>query len=230
MSTDSWQIEFKRADTEWTSDEYAEVRNVVGSAAVSVSSDTFSDIAPGVLRHTITAVDAGVATITVSAGTVDDLRHPLLDSVDVTLGTGGTYYAVLSETSAVDDVFDLGIGYYWDDDESEWKPTRSFGVVPPGYVGPSVFLRLTNISSRHSVQTAIVWNNTGDDFLWVRQSDGTWSAPGDGVLFIADSDAITGFVKSGESVEIEIRPTVPSDATSANNMVVGTIGVSNSWA
>lgn len=229
MSSDVWQIETRTSESDLTSDDYCEVRNITGSAAVSVAQG-LGGIAPGVIRHTVTDVTGGIVTLTGSVYRVEDLKHEFSgDTWTVALGGTTTYGITVSATAAEGDVFDVGIGCYYDTDEATWVSTRSVGIVAPGYSGQTVFVSITNISDRDRVQAALTWDNNGTSLFWARQSGGEWVSPEQGVLYLSGTLGTTGLVQAGETVEIELRPVVPEDATAENNMVVAAINISSSY-
>jgi hypothetical protein len=237
-----WQTEIMAPTTAWHLLTVFDYRNVVGTACGGARriDDLLIDPGPvpGALRYTVKpgSIVSGVsATLFCDVQLVGDLHHPYIDkttgySVNLNawneIHSGSDTEIYVSSAITESSVFDVGYGYELASDNS-WVPILSFGVNFPGYFGNSAFVRLTNTSEYDQCSCRIAWSNDGSTpSLWrVRMQGSDWGADGaDELLFNADG-AVDGLVPIGESVILEIQPSVPSGTTAIDNPVIGTFQI-----
>jgi hypothetical protein len=236
-------VEMKAPDTEWEEVTVVYGRNVTGAALASVV-PTSSNAAeePGVMRCTVIGLTSTTATISTKAIFAGDFNHPSIwpsgRSVSLSLGytsqlLNGIVAYINPLLIQLGDVFDLAIGYQWITDQALWRQVRAFGVLARGASGHILQLRFTNDDTRTYVHTKLVWRNSGTTQLFsVRPVDGVWQEPSlglyDGGLYLTDENGVEGLIDTNNAVEVELKPEIPSDASSNDNTV--TLELQLNWS
>jgi len=224
-----WKTEFSITGSGWFDSETCYFRNVSG--APIVSADLYGYPVPGVFRCEVIDVTGDQITVTVKKINFHDAHHPDLDETGTAYTLGATYdeweyvwfianIRLITNTVINEgDSWEMGYGYILDSTTGVWTRIMPFGVVIPGDVSESIFMRITNIDDRPRANVLLLWENTGDDFVGARLENGTWIAPETGQLLLQDANAIEGYFDPDGVCVIEFRATPSSSATSENNMI-----------
>lgn len=224
-----WKTEFSVTGSEWYDSENVYFRNVSGSPILSAELTGYP--IPGVLRCTVTDVTGDIATVTIKKINFHDSHHPSIDEVGATFEIGATYdeyeyvwflnsvRLITNHTIIVGDSWEIGYGYFLNSTTGSWTRILPFGILIPGDVSDSIFMRLTNIDDRPRANVLLQWENTGDDFIGARLQDGVWVAPETAELLLQDDNEIEGYIDPAGSCIVEFRATPSSAADSSNNMI-----------
>lgn len=229
---DTWQAWFKGPSGEYVECNVPSYRNVIGSALESAVTDGVSYApVPVVLRYEVTNVNGTSITFSIKTFLISDNGYSvttpqtLIAGADSSTSFGTTI--VIATGAQIGDIFEIGIGYYWDETTGSWISQRAFGIIPHGEFGNIHTMKLKNISGGGIAYVAVGWSNAGTQIMTARQKDvGVWKSASEAPILLAGADGVPGYMADDEEAEIEFRPQVPDAATTENNPLTITVVVS----
>jgi len=135
-------------------------RNHTGTALLSASKfdkydEAYGDPIAGIYRYEVEQISPSVQ-VSVSNVSNYDTGNPLLYSGNRTVTADGAtenknlipgVAVVLANGLQVGDIFEIGIGCYWDSDIGEWFRNLAVGPVLPGFTTDHLRLQAKNIST-----------------------------------------------------------------------------------